>query len=278
MKFKENQLAKLVSGFLFLLLCCTTSRADFQINFDVPPYINGSTIVGIQGWSAGGGSAGTVTTGIVTTAPWDANETVFRLNRSDPAGGTGTAVRVKNDTFTPVTGTIKLTVGMAFDYGTGDNGTESFFGFADNLLGPLSFGFYHKNDAITDGGGLFYRGANGQRVIILPKSEIKKNAIYEFTLVVDLTTDRFDITVTGLKANDTPFEFSAKSLTSGAFPLDSISLIFIANGGNTSYTTYVDSIHLQTIPEPGPVTLILGGAGVLLFSVLKKRHRHSNSA
>ncbi|HWL52906.1 MAG TPA: hypothetical protein VNQ90_10755 [Chthoniobacteraceae bacterium] len=266
-KKARTHLAAIVLG-LAVFLCATPSRADYQTSFDVPPYTLNSTIVGVEGWTEGAGSA--VSTGIVTTAPWDAETTVYRLNLGDG----GNVVRVKNSGFTPLTGKVALTVTMAFDFGTQDKTTLSSFAFTDGIAGPISFGFFHQSDA--NGGGLYYQGADNERVTILAKSQMAKNAIYEFTLTIDIAAKLFDISVSGIKTDEQPFSFSAASLSSGTFKNGNLNLIYLSNGGNASFTTYVDQIDLRAIPEPGAVALVLSaGAGFLLLSSRKSNRQGS---
>lgn len=265
---KINKVGTYLAGVTFglaLLLSAAASRADYQTSFDVPPYTIGTTIVGVEGWTAGDGTS--VSTGFVTTAPWDSETTVFRMNQGDG----GSVVRVKNDSFSPLTDKVVLSVTMAFDFETQDKTTLSNFSFANNVASPISFGFFHQSDA--NGGGLYYQGADQQRVNILAKSEMAKNALYEFTLTIDIPTQKFDLAVSGIKADESSFSFSAASLSSGAFKDNSLSLIYLSNGGNSSFTTYVDQIHLRAIPEPGAVGLLLGAGTLLVLMYSRKSNR-----
>ena len=179
-----------------------------------------------------------------------------------------------NDSFTPITGETRLTVGMAFDFNPLNNSSTTVTVAFDDLsqrTSPLSFGL-----DFSAGGGLYYTyertGSGGPEIVsevILAKSEIKMNALYTFTLDIDIANRAFKVSVSGTKANDEAFHYTESNLRSGNFN-GQIGLVYLQNMANQNYTAYVDQIAFQPIPEPSTAALLFGaGAASAAFGLFR---------
>ncbi len=272
------QTAKLLFGIAFGLMTAPFCQADYETKFNEPPYELGKTIVDVDGWvPTKSSNNGSKAYGIMVVAPWDSTSTVLRLQ-----GGDNTQkVRVKNSSFAPFSGEVKVVVGMAFNFDpleTAVKGARSSFAFFDLASGrsPISFGLdYDAN------GGLFYDASTATTpnyVKILDANEIKMNSLYEFTLLIHLEQETFDIFVTGLKADGDPFSASALSIPTGTFKdgIPVIDTLYVENMGSINSTAYLDHVGIYAIPEPGSTALILGGGIVALLGAYMKKRRTGN--
>ncbi len=262
--------------FLFLAsltLSLVPCRADYATGFEVPPYTLNATIVNVDGWVAAAGKNASLENGLIVKAPWDEEKAVLRLKRGAVSG---TGVSVVNDSFAPLRGIVEVTAGLAFDFNptlTSDTGTTLAFTQQSVKGGPIQVGAWH---GATDGGLYYYSASTGLRVVFLPKDQIKMNSLYEFKLTISLEEQRFDLRVTGERADGTPLDVFLTDLSSGAFDLvegsPALSLVYIGNGGNANFVSYLDHLSLVAIPEPGSMALLgMGVLGITLWTARRSK-------
>ncbi len=263
----KRSYSQIAFSFVFAL-AGATSWAGYETHFETPsPYTLGATAIGSNGWAISGGSTSAETNAVVIRAPWDLSESTNVLKLKKATNGDSN-VRLMNSSFAPLKGKVEVVAGMAFDFKlTEHKGTNTTVSFRDLYAGngPISFGFTH-----TETGGLYYRGTGGE-IVILPKAEIKMNAVYTFHLSIDIEAQLFDLSVTGTKADNTAFSFTVANLESGAFTNQELSLIFLQQTGNVNFTGYISSLDVQAIPEPGVAQLLLGVGACGILVVFGKR-------
>jgi len=260
---KTSALASLLCAFAVLPFASSLNAADaYSTTFATPPYTLGTTVIGTDGWvlpSAGSSSASTLAT--VIAAPWDSNARVLSL------AGSATNNRLKNSSFTAfTTGEVEANASLAFDATTSHSGRYTQVAFQDltSTSSPLTFGLNY-----TSTGGLYYQARGDVEVVILAKSDVKLNALYVFSLDIDLDASTFDILVTGIKADDSPFTYSQSGITwTGS---KSFSTLFLNN--TSAYTSYVDAISIHPVPEPSSVALLAIGAVLVGVSQARKQRK-----
>lgn len=264
----------LLAAFLTALCVSDTSANIWTENFNTPPFTEGQTIVGINQWGTPATSSASLN-GVVVEAPWDSGSSALRLKKTVKGD---TSVRVMNSSFPAFTENARVTVGMAFDFpATTDTGTRVVVAFSNlsAAASPILFGI-----DFSSAGGLFYSGggADVSPEYFLPKNQVKMNAVYTFTLDIDVVGRTFDITVAGTTIDDNPLFYTEKNVQSGVFgnaANPSLSLIFLENNAAQTHTGYITSLAIQPqpIPEPSAAAFLIGAGAASAGVSLRRRAR-----
>lgn len=266
----KTNLSSLALGLALSFSLTVASYADYHTTFQTPePYTLNSTILGHDGWVKSDGTSSASAHAKVVQAPWDSQggSNALRLWRETTDT---TSIRLKHDLAEPFEGEVTVTVGMAFNFP--NTSGRTLFGFVDGANGrsPIVFGF---SNSVT--GGLFYRGSHDwDEVIFLPRDQVRLNSVYTFTLSINVATETFDLSVSGLKADGTEYFFSQSNLKTDVFAKKKLTTLYVENGGNVNHMSYISFIDVKAIPEPGSVALLLGG-GLVAFWVSRARRRRA---
>lgn len=260
----KKHIAPILVSIVGIFWFIQSAQADYTYttDFSVPPYELDETIVGQQGWQNFGTHA-PASSSMIVEVPWNSDQSALRLTQLE---GATSRIRVYDSSIVPAefTGTLSITTSMAF---TGLSTSEvsaavTSINFENTYAAvtPISFGLDHRST-----GGLYYAG-DGGRIIILSRDDIKEGSFYEFSLTIDTVAKLFDIQVTGVKNDDTIFNYSLANIAAGTgnfkgFYVESALL------SNTGVETYIGIGNV--IPEPTTAALILGTA----FSFLLLRRR-----
>lgn len=248
----------------------------YQTDFSSPPYEEGKTIVGVDGWTKGTITSGNDLDASIVGSPWGEGSVLYLKSSVTPIGSAGT-VTARRDFEETITGpAIRVDVVMAFDpYNMNDGSTTSRFFFnnesataAENLT-PITFGFTRAAD-----GGIYYSGADGQK-IILEKSKVAVNSLYTFSILLNFEDKVFDLTVTGKNKDGSDFSFTSEEpigfrIANGGQTSNGINSMSMSQN-STALSGYLASVSIQTIPEPSTVAAIATGGALLLGLRLKKR-------
>jgi hypothetical protein len=206
------------------------AHADYSTTFNVPPYQLDATILGIEGWEPrmpGGTDQGL-----------SARVCPIRWNKSVPALVLRKA-SIKN-AFPKTEGQhVKVTVKVALAFPRPGAQLQQFrLGISGAPFGEIVF------DAGPEGGLGFGDGGGRKTKVVLPRDEVKMNSFYTFSILVDYDAMTYDVNVTGIKYDGTPFLHETKGL-----PIEttrkSMDSMLILTGAQIN--AYVGEISIQSL-------------------------------
>ncbi len=272
---KYHLLAALSAVAMLVQPVALNASIIYQTDFSSLPYQNGKTIVGVDGWTKGTITSGNDLDASIVSSPWGGSA-LYLKSSVTPFGspGTVTASRAFEETITGPA--IQIDVVMAFDpYSLTDANVNSRFFFnsesttaAANLT-PLTFGFTR-----AAGGGIYYIGAGGQ-MTILAKSEVALNSPYTFSILLNFEEKVFDLTVTGKKKDGGDFSFISQvpigfRVANGGQTSNGINSMSMSQN-STALSGYLESVSIQSIPEPSTIAILATGGALLLGLRLRRR-------
>lgn len=219
---------------------------DFLAEFSTPPYRIGESVIGVGGWTAYGMREGKEldpVNAMIESAEWDDSKGVLVLEKK---GDASSPIRLRNDSFPPMFGTVRLETGMAFEIPAKVSSARTMLCFRDTskYASPISFGMNYGSE-----GGLYFEYLKSKdskiSTIVLPRQEMAERSIYRFILTIKSEDGTFDLKVTGQKSNGSPLEYEVSDLPFVGFRGNEIATIFLENNGpNQHYAAYIDEVKM----------------------------------
>jgi len=201
------------AAFAALFVSPCSAQFAYRSDFSVPPFRIDESIVGQNNWEHFGSMFAPDSASRIVAVPWNEKESALLLQTNERADG---RIRIRDGALgsSEFEGSFSVTTPLAFNFDPGDrrNGV-TVIAFANLYAGhsPIVFGMDYSAD-----GGLFYRGkAETGNVLILPKGEVQMDSFYNFQLDIDPISRVFDIKVTGVKADGSPFNYSVSGVEAG---------------------------------------------------------------
>lgn len=205
-------------------------RADYTGNFGAPPYAPNQTAISRDGWDYR----------LPTTEDRSATARVVpvRWNNYEPALMLKGA-NLKN-VFAPAKGekvTIAFDLALAFP-DSGPTGKQFRLGFLGAPCGEIFMD-------LSPAGGLGYQADGSGRggLVALKKDQIKVNSFYTFTVVIDYAKMTYDVAITGLHKDGTPFHHKSEAIAFES-KVKSVTGLYLLSGG--ALTGYLKSISVQS--------------------------------
>jgi len=215
---------------LMLGLSITAARADYATTFTTPPYTVDQSVIGVDGWE--------YRLPPTTEDSHKARVVAVRWNDYQPAMMMKGA-NLKRPVPQTTGGKVRITFDLAVNFSeTGGSLKQFRVGFVGAPCGEIFMD-------LSGEGGLGYQADGSGRggVVALKKAEVKINSFYKFTVVVDYTKMTYDLTITGVRKDDTAFHHKAEGQ-----PFETkakgVSMIYILSGG--ALTAYLGSLSIQS--------------------------------
>ncbi len=222
-----------------------------------------STVIGHGNWVAG-------YSGMQSGNPDDAHiatlngTRVLAINSSVTSGNGFSSIR---NALGVTDSIVRVQFGLGFSAATNiESGGGIYFGPWDYSM-PLSVTYFGNPTT----GGLRFTGLNGSQ-ILLERSLIKTDYLYQFDITLNYTTKTFSLTFTGEDINGNPINLTYSDIgfisgTGTAF--NSLGNLYVSNNIGRFSTMYVDRILVtDAIPEPSATAglavgvLLLGGGAL----------------
>ncbi len=242
---KIFSISPLLFAFFSAQFFCSAKADGYETNFAVPPYSVGASAIGIDGWEKPAfGNSSAETNAMVADAPWEPGQQALRLAKTS---GADYEVRLKNVSFDPIEGVIRMTASLAFDFPVSDNRTNN---AATTVAvrdftaqgSPVSFGMDYSAN-----GGIYYKG-EGDAVVVLPKDQIKMESVYKFTIDINMLERNFSVEITGAKSDGTPFRCAESSVPCKSFGAKPFNTVYVGHNARPDYVAYLRQIGVQTLP------------------------------
>jgi hypothetical protein len=213
-----------------LVFCISDARADYVTTFATPPYTVDQSVIGLDGWEYR-----------LPTKTDDAHKSrvvAVRWNDYKPAMMMK-GVNLKNSVPPTTGGKVKITFDLAVNFPEMGGALKQFrMGFIGAPCGEIFM------DLAAEGGlGYQADGSGRGGVVALKKSEIKINSFYSYSIAIDYTNLTYDVTITGLKKDDTVFKHKVEGVAFES-KAKSVSTIYILSGG--ALTAYLSSMAIKS--------------------------------
>lgn len=172
-------------------------RADYVTTFSIPPYVLDESVIGVDGWEN-------------RFPPKDdlpsyaARVVALRWNGGQPGLMLRGASIKRSSPETTLSEKQKVSFQLAVNFAEGRNRKLLRIIFDPAVFGEVFFdqgpegGLGYGGDAL---------GSPGQGTLVLKRDEVKINAFYVFTFLLDFNKQTFDLTVTGEKKDGSPFSW-----------------------------------------------------------------------
>ncbi len=211
-------------------ICLSSARADYGSTFTTPPYAIDQSVIGVAGWDYR----------LPTTEDHSekARVVAVRWNGYQPAMMMKGA-NLKNVIPPTTGGKVRVAFDLAVTFpDAGGTGKQFRLGFAGAPCGEIYMDLGAE-------GGLGYQADGSGRggVVALKKGEVKVNSFYHYAVLIDFPKMTYDITITGVKRDESPFSYKAEGV---AFESRSkaVTSIYILSGG--SLTAYLASMEIKS--------------------------------
>jgi hypothetical protein len=205
-------------------------RADYATNFDQPPYVANQTVIGRDGWD-------------------------YRLPTTEDRSNTARVVPVRWHKYQPALMLKGANLKSAFAQSKGEKVTIIFelaLTFPDS--GPTGkqfrLGFFGAPCGeifmdLSPTGGLGYQADGSGRggLVALKKDQVKVNSFYTFTVVIDYGKMTYDLTITGVNKDGTPFHHESEAISFES-KSKSVTGLYLLSGG--ALTGYLKSLSIQS--------------------------------
>lgn len=191
----------------------------------------------------------------------------LRVISTATAGGPGNRnTRIFNADMS-VPGFAIIQARMAYEWDTGTPSTTPVRFFPD-VESQRAFDLhFHPQD------GIYIQTGQGD-IEILELADVSYGGYYDFEFAINYVDHTFDMSVTGFRADESPFTFQQSNIAS-LNQRSSLGRVSIFSNRGDINTLYVDSISV--IPEPAYAGILVGLAA--LFAIVWVRRRnHSRSA
>ncbi|HRJ73717.1 MAG TPA: hypothetical protein PLS03_15955 [Terrimicrobiaceae bacterium] len=174
------------------------ARADYSTTFSVPPFRLNASALGIEGWESR--IPGTPDDGLaarVVAIRWNGNNPALVLQRA----------AIRNAFPKPEGNRVQVTVKIAVTFPrVGANLQQARIAILNAPFGEIVF------DASKTGGLGFGDGTGRKGTIAVPIDEMKPNAFYTYSIVIDYDLRTYDATITGVKRDGTPLLYENKGV------------------------------------------------------------------
>lgn len=212
------------------ILLTTAARADFVTHFSSPPYKLNESIIGIDGWEPRGVAVNPSNAGLaprVVALRWDDYKNVLLLR----------GAQLKNAFSPTTTEHVKVTMRIAITGPDRGNLHQTRILIGGSPFGEIIY------DAGVEGGLGFGSGNARSGKIIVPRSQMKMNSFYTFTINIDYGAKTYDYTVTGESRDGSPFKVEEKGLPveKGTF-LEGLQIL-----SGTMVSAYISELSIESL-------------------------------
>ncbi|MCC7519169.1 MAG: hypothetical protein IT578_08295 [Verrucomicrobiae bacterium] len=226
----------ITAGTAVVCLWGAKARGDYIANFRAPPYVLDASVIGVDGWEYRFPSRANR-----PLAPYEARVVALRWDDEKPGLRLQGASLKRTSFGTLSSEKVQISFRLAVNFADAAPRRNKALRV---IFWPETFGEIFFDDSMK--GGLGYQGDGlgkpGQGTIVLPRAEIKTRSFYTFTLLLDFGKQTYDVAVTGVKKDGSPFAYKADGVefSPSKAPVNKIETLLLLGTG------YFDAFSVES--------------------------------